>query len=483
MGSGANQLASGAPFDILPGLVGWWQMEGGLTDSAPPANSAAGVDSPSYDTGKIGQALALDGTSQYGSVADDPSLDITDAITIAAWIKPDAAGTQYLVKKAVNGSASGNGYVLGLASLSSTGRVFFRLNQQASGNTYRIDSDTDYPYDGNTWIHVAATYDGAAIRIYYNEVEDALSEAGPVSITANDLPLAIGADSDGASLYQGLIDDVRVYSRALSDTEIEALFLSRGRPDHHLRPGAHGRRHRGSSVSASASSGLPVTYSSTTTGICTVDAASGELTLLAAGTCTVAADQAGDADWNPAPQATQDVDVAPPATHTVSGTLTPGDAGGVVWAFKASDGSYAGGVLVAGDGSYSFDLAPDSYKLWITDVAGYPDQAYGPDGTFANATVVDLTSADQPGTDITLAAPPATHTVSGTLTPATRAAWCGRSRRATARTPGACWSRVTARTASTSPSTATSCGSPTWRATPTRPTAPTARSPTPPWST
>ncbi len=76
-----------------------------------------------------------------------------------------------------------------------------------------------------------------------------------------------------------------------------------------------------------------------------------------------------------------------------------------MWAFKASDGSYAGGVVVAGDGSYSLDLAPDSYKLWITDVAGYPDQAYGPDGTFANATVVDLTSADQPGTDMTLVGP------------------------------------------------------------------------------
>ena len=108
---------------------------------------------------------------------------------------------------------------------------------------------------------------------------------------------------------------------------------------------------------------------------------------------------------------------AAPATHTVSGHLTPGDAGGVVWAFKASDGSYAGGVLVAGDGSYSLDLVPDSYKLWITDVTGYPDQAYGPDGTFANATVVDLTTTDQPGTDITLAAAPATHTVSGHLTP------------------------------------------------------------------
>ena len=104
-----------------------------------------------------------------------------------------------------------------------------------------------------------------------------------------------------------------------------------------------------------------------------------------------------------APRGTDITLAAAPATHTVSGHLTPGDAGGVVWAFKASDGSYAGGVLVAGDGSYSLDLVPDSYKLWITDVTGYPDQAYGPDGTFANATVVDLTTTDQPGTDITLA--------------------------------------------------------------------------------
>jgi hypothetical protein len=46
-------------------------------------------------------------------------------------------------------------------------------------------------------------------------------------------------------------------------------------------------------------------------------------------------------------------------------------------------------------GAYSLDLAPDTYKLWITDVPGYPDQAYGPDGTFANATVIDLSTTDQ----------------------------------------------------------------------------------------
>ena len=121
-------------------------------------------------------------------------------------------------------------------------------------------------------------------------------------------------------------------------------------------------------------------------------------------------------DLTTADQPGTDITLAAPATHTVSGTLTPGVAGAVVWAYKASDGSYVSGVVTGAGGTYSLALAPDSYKLWITGAPGYPDQAYGPDGTFANATVVDLTTADQPGTDITLAAP-ATHTVSGTLTP------------------------------------------------------------------
>ena len=58
---------------------------------------------------------------------------------------------------------------------------------------------------------------------------------------------------------------------------------------------------------------------------------------------------------------------------------------------------------------------PGTYKLWFTGVAGYPDQAYGPDGTYANATVVNLTTTSQTA-NIVMAAAPTTHTVSGTVT-------------------------------------------------------------------
>ena len=86
-------------------------------------------------------------------------------------------------------------------------------------------------------------------------------------------------------------------------------------------------------------------------------------------------------------------------THTVSGTVTAGGSGvsgAIVYAFDAASSAYVGNTTTAAGGSYSLSLPGGSYKLWIqTNTQGYPDQAYGGDGTFANATVVDLTTTDQ----------------------------------------------------------------------------------------
>jgi hypothetical protein len=75
-------------------------------------------------------------------------------------------------------------------------------------------------------------------------------------------------------------------------------------------------------VSATASSGLPVVYSSTTPAVCSVDSSTGLVTDLAAGTCTIAADQPGDANFKPAPQATQSLTVSLPPGTTVPGMPT-----------------------------------------------------------------------------------------------------------------------------------------------------------------
>ncbi len=202
-------------------LRGWWRMEEGsgttLSDASGLANDGSIEGSPTWVAGQDGSALHFNGSTDDVLVPDAASLDITDQLTVAAWVRPEKTGTQYLVKKATQGGT--DGYELSLAS---PGTVFFRLNQASSANTYRIDSTDPYPTDG-TWIHVAATYDGTTMRLYVNGVEQGSGIPGPASIAANALPLAIAAQSDAASKFQGTLDDIRVYARALSVTEVEVL--------------------------------------------------------------------------------------------------------------------------------------------------------------------------------------------------------------------------------------------------------------------
>lgn len=195
------------------GLIANWIMDEGrgtvLRDASDNNNNATIMDNPSWLTGVSGQALQFNG-NQYATVPNNASLNITKAITLAAWIKPEKRATQYILKKAIIGST--DGYEI---SLSTDGLVFFRLNQASSGNTYRLNSTGSYPTDGSTWMHIAVTYDGSTIKIFLNGIENnAKTVETPVEINVNTLALAIGAQSDGTTKFRGAIDDARIYNTA-----------------------------------------------------------------------------------------------------------------------------------------------------------------------------------------------------------------------------------------------------------------------------
>ena len=215
--------ASFAPDAPAVDLVGWWPMEEGsgptIQDVSGTGNHGALPNGAAWTPGVAGLALVVNGTNQYASALDNATLDLTTGITMAAWIRPEQFATQDIIKKAINGGT--NGYELSLSAPSSSWpqKVFFRLNQQTNGDTYRINSTTLYPIDGSTWMHVAATYDGATMRLYINgTLEGSLAMPPPIATNAN--PLGIGAQSDGARPFKGRLDDVRLYGRALSDAEI-----------------------------------------------------------------------------------------------------------------------------------------------------------------------------------------------------------------------------------------------------------------------
>ncbi len=209
-------------FEVGGTEVGYWLFDEGSGTTASDA-SGFGNDgtlngTPVWTTGISGSALDFSGGADRVFVPDSSSLDISDQITIAAWIKPRKTGTQYVVKKArINVT---DGYEL---SLSAGGRVFVRFNQDGSGNTYRLDSLSYYPTDGNTWMHVAATYDGQDIKVYVNGVlETTLSVQGLV-IANNSNDLSIGAQDDGLNPFDGVVDQVHIYNSALSASEIQNL--------------------------------------------------------------------------------------------------------------------------------------------------------------------------------------------------------------------------------------------------------------------
>ena len=115
---------------------------------------------------------------------------------MAAWVRPGAAATQDLISKNVNGATDGYQLSLSDDAAANSQIVFVRFNQDTSGDTFRVNSTTQYPANGTTWIHVAATWDGTTIRLYYNGVQEvSLAFAGPIATNA--IPLGLGAQVDG----------------------------------------------------------------------------------------------------------------------------------------------------------------------------------------------------------------------------------------------------------------------------------------------
>ncbi|MBZ0269875.1 hypothetical protein K8I85_17120 [bacterium] len=222
LAAGATDASSvtfaGLSWSSTPDLVGHWPFEESgdpLQDASSYGNDAWLEGAASTVPGVLGTALEFAGG--YVTVADDPSLTMCEAITLAAWIRPADAQSANIIHKAEKNEE--DGYEL---TLSSSGTAYVRFNQVSSGNDYRVETLTDYPDDGVTWQHIAATYDGEMIRMYVNGVpEDSLSAS--FTIEANSLPLGIGADSNGSKDFEGALDEVAVYGYACTAAEVAAM--------------------------------------------------------------------------------------------------------------------------------------------------------------------------------------------------------------------------------------------------------------------
>ncbi len=204
-----------APVDT--GMVAWWAGEGNANDSIG-LNNGTLVGGVSYVPGEVGQAFLLDGVSGYVSIPDSPFLDVFSTnITIELWLQvnqttPNSDWTGIVTKGNTSWRLQGT-------SLTNT------INFAANGLSTDLSSSRNV--NDGLWHHVAAVYDGTNIYLYVDGTLDA-SKPATGSIVQNSFPVCLGANPDAPLLYyfNGMLDEVSLYNRALSANEIELIYLT-----------------------------------------------------------------------------------------------------------------------------------------------------------------------------------------------------------------------------------------------------------------
>jgi hypothetical protein len=171
-------------------------------------------------TGKFGGALSFDGVDDWVTVADADSLDLTSGMTLEAWVKPSVTRNwSTVIEKERTPSLA---YALYANSDAVFGnRPITQLWIDGQGRDVRGDSTLPT----GVWTHLAATYDGSALRLYVNGVQVA-SESRTGTIATSTGPLRIGGNSVSNGFFNGLIDEVRIYKRALTAAEIAGDMAS-----------------------------------------------------------------------------------------------------------------------------------------------------------------------------------------------------------------------------------------------------------------
>jgi len=202
------------------GLVAAYGFNEGTGSSATDLSGKGNVGTLSgatwIDAGRFGKALSFNGSSSRVTVQDSASLDLSGAMTLAAWVYPTAAmaDRRVVIVKERPGS---NAYHLH-ASSANSGKALTGFFSTAWN---RLWTPAGLPV--NKWTHLAATYDGVRQRLFVNGVQVA-SRAQTGAIATSGSPLRIGADGARGEHFRGRIDEVRIYNRALSRTEIATVM-------------------------------------------------------------------------------------------------------------------------------------------------------------------------------------------------------------------------------------------------------------------
>jgi hypothetical protein len=236
-----NITPSFSPTNCIPapaGLVAWWSAEGNPNDRIGTNNGVL-IDGVTFGPGRVGQGFHLNGAGSYIRIPPSPSLNLVNEFTLELWYKPEGtnAGAKGLIAKRNNESGPLN---YAISTIPGTYvDVFYNdptvIDTDDPGGTFELSRYQPGPPPGD-FHHVAATYrqittNSVEIKTF---IDGALVRTrvllGNLNRAVSDAPVTIGASVEypGFEYFQGTIDEVSLYNRALSTNEIRAIYLAAG---------------------------------------------------------------------------------------------------------------------------------------------------------------------------------------------------------------------------------------------------------------
>lgn len=196
-------------------LQGYWQLED-VTDSGPNSYNLTNVNSATFPAGKFNNAVLASTTGPKYLTATDgsvPNLEISGSQSWTGWIRSNTETPEGNMVAKANGANTHDIFISGA-------RPFFRL----AGLTTNTSVQSSQSVSQNVWYHIVGVYDSSTskLKIYVNNVKTEVTASGSAVDTNGSFE--IGASTAGGNAFDGLIDDIAIFDRALTDSEVALLF-------------------------------------------------------------------------------------------------------------------------------------------------------------------------------------------------------------------------------------------------------------------
>lgn len=206
--------------DQYTDLVAYYPFNNSGNDESGNENHAAAGNYIAQGVDRFGGGTAylFDGADDYFVATHSSSYDFTGEITVSTWINPSVVNIAQQSISSKGGGWNRSGWLITL----NNDKIRWHLGDGGSESYF----DTYTSIQSNKWTHVVAQWKDGVMNVYINGIKDINSSTWAAGLIANTYDHYIGRTDNEPFYFNGVIDDIRIYSRAISETEISQLYAN-----------------------------------------------------------------------------------------------------------------------------------------------------------------------------------------------------------------------------------------------------------------